>query len=131
MYAVHHKNMLLVGFLLDNLNSVKKELNYNPVDWQNYTGCTALHIAARKGNKEIVGLLLQHGANLSLADIFSMTALHGAAIGNHPEIITILLEAGIDRSIKDSVTKMTAKDIAIAFKHEAAIQAFEAFENRK
>lgn len=131
MYAVHHQNILLIRFLLEQLSKVKNELNYNPVDKQNHTGCTALHIAARKGNKEILGLLLQNGATLNIADVFSMTALHGAAIGNHPEIVTILLEAGIDASIKEFVKKMTAKDMAIAFKREAAIQAFEVFENKK
>lgn len=131
MYAVHHQNIPLIRFLLEQLSKVRNELNYNPVDRLNHTGCTALHIAARKGNKEIVGLLLQSGATLNLADMCSMTALHSAAIGNHPEIITILLEAGIDASIKDSEKKMTAKEVTIMFKHDAAIQAFETFESKK
>jgi hypothetical protein len=63
MYAVHHENMSLINLFLEGQEKVNHECNYQLVNYQNYTGCTALHIAARKGNKEIVALLLQHGAN--------------------------------------------------------------------
>lgn len=57
---------------------------------------TALHIASSKGYKEIVKLLLDHGADPNQKDIIGNTPLHLAVCTNHVDIVTMLLNAGTD-----------------------------------
>lgn len=59
-------------------------------------GCTPLHIAASGGSKELVELLLQYGANPSIADKSCWTPLHSAANAGDYEACKILLKAGAD-----------------------------------
>jgi ankyrin repeat protein len=62
-------------------------------------GRTLLHLAAEKGNAEVVRYLLDHGAtvdSLSVDRFGSETPLHIAASMAHPDVLTILLDAGAD-----------------------------------
>jgi ankyrin repeat protein len=114
MYAVHHENIDLVRFILENRSALLN--GYDIINYQNHSGSTALQIAAHKKNVALVQLLLKEGANPSQVDLMSMTALHGAAFENQGEIITLLLNAGIDQTIRDSVKKMTAQEVAGAYR---------------
>ena len=57
-------------------------------------GMTALHVAASKGNKEIVELLLTRGADIEAREDTGRTALHTAAFRGYMEIVKFLLEKG-------------------------------------
>ena len=57
-------------------------------------GMTALHVAASKGNKEIVELLLTRGADIEAKEDTGRTALHTAAFRGYMEIVKYLLEKG-------------------------------------
>lgn len=54
----------------------------------------ALHCAAAYGHREIVQLLLQHGANPNVADNQSFYPIHLAAAYKHKDIILDLIEHG-------------------------------------
>lgn len=55
-------------------------------------GRTPLFWAATRGHRDIVELLLDHGANINSKDRGKMTALHIAVTGEHKEVVTLLLD---------------------------------------
>ena len=60
----------------------------------NQLGVTPLIAAARRGEKDVVKVFLQHGADVNaVSHETSRTALQGAIEGNHSEIVTLLIEA--------------------------------------
>ncbi len=63
-------------------------------------GDTALHIAAEKGNLELVGTLTKHGARI-VAREDGKTPLHLAAGGGHDEVALALVEHGGDPAALD------------------------------
>ena len=53
---------------------------------------TTLQVAAASGHLQIVCFLIDHGANVNLANKDGMTALHAAAFNGHLRIVQLLLE---------------------------------------
>ncbi len=83
----------------DDLNEVQKLIQKDSnsiADRDDEYGRTPLHIAAEKGFKDIVQLLLAHGADVNAKDKYNNTPLHNAIHGNHIEIIMMLLNAHAD-----------------------------------
>jgi ankyrin repeat protein len=64
------------------------------VNQKNKGGATALHIACREGNSEIVNILLQNGANPNIQDNEGWSPLMRASIAGSPQIIDMLLSKG-------------------------------------
>ncbi len=66
----------------------------------------AFHYAIKKGDKESVELMLQHGVNIEacahrhLPDVQDLTALHQAALSGQAEIVDLLLQYGADVNAK-------------------------------
>ncbi len=73
----------------------------------------ALHCAAAYGHREIVQLLLQHGANPNVADNQSFYPIHLAAAYKHKDIILDLIEHGAKIDVVTS-SKGTLMHIAAA-----------------
>jgi len=63
----------------------------NVVNQKNIGGATALHIAARNGNAEIVNILVNNGADVNAIDNEGWTALMRASSFKHPEVVAILV----------------------------------------
>ena len=61
-----------------------------------------LHFAAAKGHKEVVGVLLEKGADFNAKNIDGATPLHLAAENGHGEVVDVLLEKGADFNAKDN-----------------------------
>jgi len=59
-----------------------------------------LHVAARRGRRDVVDLLLAHGAEIN-AKAGGSTPLHGAAFGGQLEMVRYLLSLGADPAIRD------------------------------
>ena len=62
-------------------------------------GATPLHLAAKKGQKEIVEALLTVGADVNAKDNLNHTPLHFAHKRGHKEIAEALLTAGANAEI--------------------------------
>ncbi|KAI1826821.1 Glycerophosphoryl diester phosphodiesterase family-domain-containing protein [Xylaria intraflava] len=91
------------------------------INWQDATGETALHIAARFGNTECARILIEGSAeqkaNLELTEkSFSWNPLHIAAVDGHLPVTQLLIDAGINVSEPDSFG-WTAKEHAMLRGH--------------
>ncbi|KAI1305509.1 Glycerophosphoryl diester phosphodiesterase family-domain-containing protein [Xylaria venustula] len=86
------------------------------INWQDGTGETALHIAARFGHTECARILIE-GSSEQKADLeltensFAWNVLHIAAINGHLSMAELLISAGIDVS-KPDLFGWTAKEHA-------------------
>ena len=85
------------------------------LDIKSNAGRTALHIAAEKGNNDIVKLLLSAGANIDAQCKADFTPLHTAVKHGHTETVKLLLDNGADKSMENRYGK-TAKYIAAELK---------------
>lgn len=77
------------------------------INWQDNTGETALHLAARYGRDECARILLQgttdHKADVELREKnFGWTASHIAAVDGHLAVVQLLLDAGAQADKLDS-----------------------------
>ncbi|PGH27749.1 hypothetical protein AJ80_00537 [Polytolypa hystricis UAMH7299] len=84
-------------------------------------GCTPLHIAAKKGDKETIQLLIDHGVDINTKDKYGQTALHIAAYNKHKEIVQLLIDPRVDVNIKEKYEK-TALHIAALKGYKEIVQ---------
>lgn len=73
----------------------------------NNDGDRPLMIAAKKGNEELVQMLIKSGANVNLSDNEGWTPLIAAAHKGHKEVCKILLDAGANKGLTTSVKPAT------------------------
>ncbi len=66
------------------------------MDMRNENGETPLILATREGNNEFTALLVEHGADVNLADNLQRTALYYAGERGYNEITEMLLTAGAE-----------------------------------
>lgn len=71
-------------------------------------GRTPLFVACENGQIDVVKLLLQHGADISLGTIYNTTPVMIAAQKNHPDIVKLLLEKMLETD-PDILKKILAK----------------------
>jgi len=92
-------------------------------DTRNKTGVPLLNIAARKGNREILDLLIQANAQLNLqSDDRDTSALVDSVMAKHPDIMDDLIRAGADLDIK-SKDGQTALVVAVGAGDERMVEA--------
>ncbi|XP_013393994.1 ankyrin repeat, SAM and basic leucine zipper domain-containing protein 1-like [Lingula anatina] len=89
-------------------------------------GWCPLHLAALKGNADMVKLFLDSGAEVNAEDSGGWTPLHGAAYGGHKSIVKLLLERGADPNITDK-DKLRPHDLAVKTKHECIMIMLQRF----
>jgi ankyrin repeat protein len=75
-------------------------LDSTQVDLGKETSWRPLFSAAGWGHKEVVELLLDHGAEVNGASLFGNTALHSAVGGGYTEIIKLLLARGANTNVQ-------------------------------
>lgn len=75
-------------------------------------GFSPLHLAASKGRKEIIKLLLDKGADLKALDMKGMTPLHRATERGHKETVELLLARKADVKMVDKYDHCTALHLA-------------------
>jgi len=80
------------------------ETSPSVINWQDYEGCTALHLAVAGGNEAVVlSLLSQESCDVNALDNMFRTPLHWAAVFGHSAIVSMLLNSKADASSSDSV----------------------------
>ena len=85
-----------LGYIKNLLARPEVSVNFaNPRNQQ-----TALHIAARQGDVDLIKLLLSHGAHVNGGTVDLMTPLHEACFGGHPEAVDILISEGAEVHLK-------------------------------
>ncbi len=95
--AVEDKNKYFLVYAMNQANRqvIEKLLKYNaPVNAQDGRGISALMIAARTGNIELVNIFLNAGADTELQDSFGGTAVNAALSNGHGEIVALLRKHG-------------------------------------
>ena len=65
------------------------------------SGKECLSFSVKRGDKEMVELLVAHGANLDHQDQWGWTALMYAAAASFDEIVEILVKAGAKTNVKN------------------------------
>ncbi|KAM0283136.1 hypothetical protein ACHAQH_002617 [Verticillium albo-atrum] len=103
--------------------------------WTEEMGCIAtprydksepeplLHAAARLGNRQVIQMLLDHGADINARDTEGRTPLHSAIEAYKGDAIIFLLEAGVDVNAHDQQGR-TALSMAVQFNCEKAVDLF-------
>ncbi len=103
----------------NNPDSVKAGIVANPewVNLKDQRGSTPLILAAYYDDREIVKLLLDHGARVDETDGTGNTALMGVAFKGYEEMAKLLIAGGAD---VNAVNAMGATSLiyAITFKHQ-------------
>lgn len=94
-------NALRSGAATGNVEGVTNALEALDINERGFDGSTALIIATTSGQAEIVKLLLERKADLSLADSKGQTALMHAVIKGHASLVETLLAAGAKVDAKD------------------------------
>ncbi|KAI0921800.1 hypothetical protein AcW1_004325 [Taiwanofungus camphoratus] len=102
------------------------------LDWANVEGKTALHIAALRGNEDLVRMLCDLGADFDLPDNEGNTPLHYASAWGHLPIVQLLIERGCQYSARNN-EGFTPSDYAYSISTRDTLQdaARTQFENNK
>lgn len=72
------------------------------LDWANTDGKTAMHMAAMRGNEELVRMLCEAGADVDLADNEGNTPLHYASAWGNVPIVQALIERGCQFNVRNN-----------------------------
>lgn len=98
-YAAYHKKEEMMKTLLEAMGkSLDKKAYLHTINAQDQQGKTALHIATALGDVEIMTLLINYGADISLQDKNKCNPFHYAPIHDCKVIETLLvpIEKGLD-----------------------------------
>ena len=113
MSATANNDIEGVEFFLKN--------NLNLINSKNIGGATALHIACREQNLEIVEILIKNKANINLQDNEGWTPLMRASLAGDKEIVKLLIKNG-------AVINYQNKFSESAIFHSAQANCEECFE---
>lgn len=91
------------------------------LDWSNSQGKTALHMAALKGNEELVRMLCDWGADVDLSDNKGNTPLHYASAWGHIPIVQLLIERGCQYTARNN-DGFTPSDYAYSLSTKDTLQ---------
>lgn len=70
------------------------------VDFRDQYGLTAIHMAAIKGHKDVVMLLVEFGSDLECTEAEGRTPLHMAAISGNKDTVEVLINRGANVNAK-------------------------------
>ncbi|CAH1249146.1 INVS [Branchiostoma lanceolatum] len=101
------------------------------INWQDYEGRTALHLAVADGNEKVVDVLTSlEKCNVTALDNMFRTALHWAAVLGYHKIVDLLLRRNADFSSSDS-NGATPLHYAAQNNHAETVKVFFSHEQVK
>ncbi|MDD1621600.1 MAG: ankyrin repeat domain-containing protein [Methylococcaceae bacterium] len=95
----------------------------------NGSGRQPLILAARQGRADVLGYLLQQGADLSVIDAYGNNALWAACFAEAYDCIALLLEAGIDIDYQNPSGATALTYSSSSGRHAVVAQLLEAGAN--
>lgn len=95
------------------------------INQRNLGGATALHIASREKNFEIVNILIENGADVNIADNDGWTPIMRAARNGDEKIVEMLLKKGADISFVNSVGESVINHAAISDCAKCLVEIFK------
>ena len=110
LHATAEKGSLaMMNYLLQSGDQGALPTNVFSIDSTNHASETPLSIAIQKERTEIVSLLLENGASVSIKDYLERTPLHWAAVGQgYSEYRPLLMITGADENALDKDGKTPA-----------------------
>jgi ankyrin repeat protein len=81
------------------------------MDAKDNYGWTALVVAARQGNRDVVELLLDRQADINAQTVYGETALTCTAAYGHRDVVELLVRRGADTNAQNRMGR-TAEDVA-------------------
>ena len=100
------------NYLNTNTSTINANFDSMIYEIQNLGNSSALHMAIKKNNIEIVKLLLLYGADPNILDSGYCSALHWAATKGNLAAVKLLLEAQVNPNLQD-LAKSTALHEAV------------------
>lgn len=110
-----------------NVEAIMKEHKIDPDTQTSFSGTTALLMAVRCSQPEIVEYLIENGASVDLADDSGVSPLHAAAEIGCDQIVHLLLNNKADVSAVDKIGQ-TALHLAVVGNYTASARLL--LENR-
>ncbi|MBU6139940.1 MAG: ankyrin repeat domain-containing protein [Proteobacteria bacterium] len=101
------------------------------INQRNLGGATALHLACREGNFEIVKILVDGGADINLADNEGWTPLMRAALVGDKNSVDLLLTKGAKADAINSVGESALIHAAYSSCNECLISMFKNYDFSK
>ncbi|KAI0750775.1 hypothetical protein C8Q80DRAFT_1153869 [Daedaleopsis nitida] len=130
----HSNGMSEQDFLGATLRMARMYIDRYPdiLDWANTDGKTALHVAALKGNEELVRMLCDLCADFDLADNEGNIPLHYASAWGNIPVVQLLIERGCQYSARNN-QGFTPSDYAYSIMTRDTLQetARIQYENNK
>ncbi|XP_061845954.1 E3 ubiquitin-protein ligase HACE1 isoform X3 [Colius striatus] len=97
---------------------LKKGANPN---YQDISGCTPLHLAARNGQKKCMSKLLEYGADVNICNNEGLTAIHWLAVNGRTELLHDLVQHVSNVDVEDAMGQ-TALHVACQNGHKTTVQ---------
>jgi hypothetical protein len=96
----------------------------------NYKGNTPLHEAAWVGNKEIIEMLIERGADVDTLNDEGNTPLHESAYNGYKKIAQVLMRNGADTSVKNH-DGYTASQVVVMNRHTNSTRHIQGSPNTR
>lgn len=100
---------ILMGYARERLNY--RYFNGVQLEWNNYSGCSALHLAAKADSTDIINTLFINGADINIQDDNGYTPVMYAIIYHSNNALKTLIKLGADLNI---YSKYDGDSIALA-----------------
>ncbi|XP_021169457.2 E3 ubiquitin-protein ligase HACE1 isoform X3 [Fundulus heteroclitus] len=91
----------------------------NP-NYQDISGCTPLHLAARNGQKKCMGKLLEYNADVNICNNEGLTAIHWLAVNGRTELLHDLVQHVSNVDVEDAMGQ-TALHVACQNGHKTTV----------
>ncbi|XP_061674921.1 E3 ubiquitin-protein ligase HACE1 isoform X4 [Syngnathoides biaculeatus] len=89
-------------------------------NYQDISGCTPLHLAARNGQKKCMGKLLEYNADVNICNNEGLTAIHWLAVNGRTELLHDLVQHVSNVDVEDAMGQ-TALHVACQNGHKTTV----------